>query len=181
MDESDHTVRTIFGDGAAATFISGVDCNKPCISPTLFGTDGSGWMNLCVQGRGMRTYHDRNADPFLRMNGPEIFSFTLNAVPKSVTELLSREQLMLSDIDLFVFHQANQYMLEHLRKKIGIPSEKFVRAMDFCGNTVSSSIPIALKQTQTLKGLSDLRNVMLVGFGVGYSWAASMINCEYIL
>ena len=180
MEKSDKSVRTIFGDGAAATLISGVDYNKPCISPVLFGTDGSGWMNLCVRGRGMRTHGETDVDPFLRMQGPEIFSFTLDAVPKLVTQLLSRENLEITDIDLFVFHQANQYMLEHLRKKIGIPSEKFFLAMDFCGNTVSSTIPIALKVAQKSKKLGGYHKVMLVGFGVGYSWAASIVDCEYI-
>ena len=181
MEPSDKSVRTIFGDGAAATLISGVDYNKPCISPVLFGTDGSGGMNLCVRGRGMRTHDEIGVDPFLRMRGPEIFSFTLDVVPKSVAQLLSREQLTMDDIDLFVFHQANQYMLDHLRKKIGIPPEKFLLAMDFCGNTVSSTIPIALKEAQKRKELSGCHKVMLVGFGVGYSWAASIVDCEYIL
>jgi len=181
MENSDKSVRTIFGDGAAATLISRVDYNKPCISPVLFGTDGSGWMNLCVRGRGMRAHEKTDVDPFLRMQGPEIFRFTLDAVPKLVTQLLSRENLTITDIDLFVFHQANQYILEHLRKKIGIPSEKFLLVMDFCGNTVSSTIPIALKEAKKRKELGGCHKVMLVGFGVGYSWAASIVDCEYIL
>ncbi len=181
MEPSDKSVRAIFGDGAAATLISAVNYSKPCIAPVLFGTDGSGWKNLCVQGRGMRTYGDINADPFLRMQGPEIFSFTLDAVPDAVSGLLARENLDLNDIDLFVFHQANQYMLEHLRKKMSIPVEKFLVAMDFCGNTVSSTIPIALKEAQTRKELGGCHKVMLVGFGVGYSWAGSIVDCEYIL
>lgn len=181
MHQSDKSVRTIFGDGAAATWITSVSHHQPCISPVLFGTDGSGWMNLCVKGRGMRTFDQTDADPFLRMQGPEIFSFTLDTVPKSVMQLLAREQLNLDDIDLFVFHQANQYILEHLRKKIGIPSEKFLLAMDFCGNTVSSTIPIALKEAQNNRTLSGCQKVMVVGFGVGYSWAASIINCEYLI
>lgn len=181
MEKSDKSVRTIFGDGAAATLISRVDYNRPCISSALFGTDGSGSMNLCVRGRGIRTYEENSVDPFLRMQGPEIFSFTLDTVPKSVAQLLSRENLAMTEIDLFVFHQANQYMLEHLRRKIGIPAEKFLLAMDFCGNTVSSTIPIALKEAQKRKELGGCNKVMLVGFGVGYSWAASIVDCEYIL
>ncbi|QDQ41103.1 ketoacyl-ACP synthase III [Legionella geestiana] len=180
LEKSDKSVRTIFGDGAAATLISGVEHAEPCISPVLYGTNGAGWSNLCVRGRGIR-YHDAtDADPFLRMHGTEIFSFTLDAVPASIHELLSREQLCLDDIDLFVFHQANHYMLEHLRKKIGIPADKFFVAMDFCGNTVSSSIPIALREAQRRQALSGCRKIMLVGFGVGYSWAACIIDGEYI-
>jgi 3-oxoacyl-[acyl-carrier-protein] synthase-3 len=82
----------------------------------------------------------------------------------------------LDDIDLFVFHQANQYMLEHLRKKIGIPPEKFCIAMRDCGNTVSSTIPVALKRSEEEGRLREGQLVMLVGFGVGYSWGANLVR-----
>ena len=181
IEKSDKSVRTIFGDGAAATLISGVSDYKSCISPIVFGTDGSGWMNLCVRGRGLRGDQDKNADSFLRMQGPEIFRFTLDVVPGLVQQLLSRENLTMADVDLFVFHQANYYILEHLRKKIGIPSEKLLLSMDFCGNTVSSTIPIALKEAQNKKNLRGYQKVMLIGFGVGYSWAGTIVDCELMM
>ena len=181
MENTDKSVRTIFGDGAAATLISGVDNHKTCIAPIMFGTDGAGWMNLCVRGRGLRADQEKNADPFLRMQGPEIFRFTLDVVPNLITNLLSRENLELVDIDLFVFHQANYYILDHLRKKIGIPSDKLLLSMEFCANTVSSTIPIALKEAQNRNELAGCQKVMLIGFGVGYSWAATIVDCEFML
>lgn len=181
IEKTDKSVRTIFGDGATATLISCVDGAQQAITPVMYGSDGSGWMNLCVRGRGMRANDASDNDAFLRMDGPEIFSFTLDAVPKLVSQLLMREHLTLSDVDLFVFHQANQYMLEHLRKKIGIPADKFLLSMDFCGNTVSSSIPIALRGAHNYNKLIGLRKVMLVGFGVGYSWAATLVDCDYLM
>ena len=78
------------------------------------------------------------------MNGPEIFNFTVNVVPALVENVLQRTCKTFSDIDLFVFHQANKTLLDHLRQKIGIPPEKFYLALEDCGNTVSSTIPIAL-------------------------------------
>jgi 3-oxoacyl-[acyl-carrier-protein] synthase-3 len=110
------------------------------------------------------------------MNGPEIFAFTLRVVPKVVHELLARAGKGLGDIDLFVFHQANQYMLEHLRKKLKIPAEKFFLGMRHCGNTVSCTIPIALKQAAQEGRIQPGHLVMLVGFGVGYSWGATLIR-----
>jgi 3-oxoacyl-[acyl-carrier-protein] synthase-3 len=77
-------------------------------------------------------------------------------------------------VDLFVFHQANRYMLDHLRKRMAIPPEKFIVAMQSCGNTVSSTIPIALKHAQIGQGSL----LMLVGFGVGYSWGATLWRCD---
>ena len=115
----------------------------------------------------------------LHMNGPEIFTFTLRAVPAAVQELLRRAETTIDDVDLFVFHQANRYMLDHLRDKLRIPTEKFVIALDHCGNTVSSTIPIALKEAGTRQQLPAGLRVMLVGFGVGYSWGATLINSSF--
>jgi 3-oxoacyl-[acyl-carrier-protein] synthase-3 len=110
------------------------------------------------------------------MNGAEIFSFTLRAVPEAVCRLLAMMQLHLEEIDLIVFHQANRFVLEHLQKKLRIPQDKFVVTMEHVGNTVSSTIPIALSDAVASGRLSYGQRVMMVGFGVGYSWAATVIR-----
>jgi 3-oxoacyl-[acyl-carrier-protein] synthase-3 len=112
----------------------------------------------------------------LFMHGSEIFTFTLEVVPPTVSDLLRRAGLNAGDIDLFVFHQANRYMLEHLRKKMKLPAEKFYLCMSHCGNTVSSTIPIALKHAESEGLLKDGARVVLVGFGVGYSWGAVLVR-----
>ncbi len=180
IEPSDKSVRSIFGDGASATWMVAIEADTPLISPAVYGSDGTGANNLCVLGRSMKNYTDVTADPFLRMNGPNIFSFALDVVPKLVHDVLIKEGLSLEDIELFVFHQANAYMLTHLRKKLSIPQERFFVAMDFCGNTVSSTIPIALKEAQKKGVLKGLHRVLIVGFGVGYSWAASIIDVSNI-
>jgi 3-oxoacyl-[acyl-carrier-protein] synthase III len=180
----DKSVRTIFGDAATATLIqshnnSGID-SSPWIGPFVFGTDGKGAPNLIVPFGGMRDrFHKEVEQPSgnnLSMNGPEIFTFTLRVVPASVKELLLKAQKSLDEIDLFIFHQANQYILEHLRKKMNIPMGKFYIAMRHCGNTVSSTIPIALKHAFMENRLKNGQYIMLVGFGVGYSWGATLIR-----
>ena len=99
------------------------------------------------------------------------------SIPQTfVQELLARTGKDLGDIDLYVFHQANQYMLEHLRKKLRIPVERFFVGMRHCGNTVSCTIPIALKQAAEEGRIQPGHLVMLVGFGVGYSWGATLIR-----
>jgi 3-oxoacyl-[acyl-carrier-protein] synthase-3 len=110
------------------------------------------------------------------MNGAEIFNFTLRTIPPVVQELLNKAGLDLDTIDLFVFHQANGYMLEHLRKKLRIPKSKFFLHLSDCGNTVSSTIPIALKSALDEGVLRSGQRVMVVGFGVGYSWAAALLS-----
>jgi 3-oxoacyl-[acyl-carrier-protein] synthase-3 len=110
------------------------------------------------------------------MDGGEIFNFTLAAVPECVKALLDKAGLTQDAIDLFVFHQANRFMLDHLRKKLRIPPEKFQVTLAHCGNTVSSTLPIALKHAASEGRLAPGARVMLVGFGVGYSWGATLLR-----
>jgi len=97
-------------------------------------------------------------------------------VAETLKKKLKRSGNTLDDIDLFIFHQANKYMLEHLRKRTKIPAEKFYVAMSHCGNTVSSTIPIALNHACRDNRLQAGSTVMLVGFGVGYSWGATLLR-----
>ncbi len=189
MHARDRSVRTIFGDAAAATLLAAEDSATPLIGPFVYGTDGAGAPNLIVPAGGMRCRSTaasavavedeggnvRSQDN-LFMNGAEIFNFTLGAVPRSVGDLLKKAGLRPDDIDLFVFHQANRYMLEHLRKRLKIPPEKFQVAMEHCGNTVSSTIPIALKHAAIDGRIAPGSLAMLVGFGVGYSWGATLLR-----
>lgn len=183
----DKSVKTIFGDAAAATLISGVTVEQASMGPFVFGTDGTGGDHLIVPTGGARRpfvpdapeITDKNGNGRtvnnIFMNGPEIFNFTLQVVPDTVAKLLQQSGKRIEDIDLFVFHQANRYMLEHLRNNLRIPAEKFVLAMADCGNTVSSSIPIALKDAVQAGRLKPGMCVMLLGFGVGLSWCGSLI------
>ena len=110
------------------------------------------------------------------MDGNAIFQFTVNSIPPLVHETLAINQVESSEIDLYVFHQANKYMLDFIRKKIGIPEEKFFYFLQSCGNTVSSTIPIAIKEAVNEKKLAKGQKVLLAGFGVGYSWAGCVLN-----
>jgi 3-oxoacyl-[acyl-carrier-protein] synthase III len=184
----DKSVRTIFGDAAAATLIS-LDENleyEP-ISSFVFGTDGSGANNLIVKTGGMRNplksnsvvideYGNKHDDNSLYMNGSEIFIFTLNVVPKTLKLVLKKANLEQDDIDIFIFHQANQYMLNELRKKLKIPEEKFFIHIENCGNTVSSTIPIAIYHAIEEGKIKEGYKVMIMGFGVGYSWAGALLQ-----
>ncbi len=182
IDRGDRGLRTLFGDGAAATWLVSQPASNPdvvSLGPVAFGTDGAGECNLIVRQGGAR--HPGRAserDARLTMNGGEIFSFTLQTVPAAVQQILERARLTLADVDRFVFHQANHYMLENLREKLGIPPEKFIVEMRDCGNTVSSTIPIALKRAALAGRIRAGHRVMLVGFGVGYSWGAVLLRWQ---
>lgn len=179
LHPDDKSVRTIFGDAAAATLV--VESDGPnSIGPFVYGTDGSRGGDLILRGSGARRDTPGSGTPFgpdyLYMNGAAVFEFTLSEVPKAVNALLERAKMELGAIDRFVFHQANQFMLEHLRKKLSIPPERFWIAMQNCGNTVSSTIPIALRELQQQQGIRPGELIMLVGFGVGFSWGATLVR-----
>lgn len=182
LGADDISVRAVFGDGAGATLVSARDVDSEVdewpIGPFVFGTDGRGASRLILREGSLREGVEQPGvvGAKLRMNGPDIFAFTLKQVPASVKALLAKSGKSMDDIDLFVFHQANKFMLEHLRKKLKIPEEKFVYALEDCGNTVSATIPIALSRAvcEGLLNRGDL--VMLVGFGVGYSWSAGLVR-----
>lgn len=159
---NDKSTRTIFGDGAAATLIDRESAAK--IGAFSLWTDGSGADKLIV----------RNGKLF--MDGPEIFNFTLDVVPKTMEDVLVKNGLTHSDVDLYVFHQANKFMLDTIRKVNGLPRTKFYVNLETTGNTVSSTIPIALKQLEETGMIKSGMKVLLMGFGVGLSWGATIIN-----
>ena len=123
----------------------------------------------------MRGNLDRNKQT-LFMNGPAILLFTLDQVPKLLRETFIKNNLKLKDIDLFIFHQASKLVLDLLRKKIGIEKEKLYSNLEKKGNTVSCSIPIALKDAFKEKKLIPGSKVLIIGFGVGYSLGSTIIT-----
>jgi len=172
LDKEDKSNRSIFGDAAAVTIVE-KDDSKADFQFSV-GTDGSGFENLIVKNGASR--FGKSDDATLFMNGPEIFNFTIENIPGLVEDTLSKNSLTMEDIDLFVFHQANSYMLNYLRKKCKIPEDKFVIDMKNSGNTVSATIPIALESALRNGKIKSGSKVLIAGFGVGYSWAAGIIE-----
>ncbi|GGH64373.1 3-oxoacyl-ACP synthase [Paenibacillus silvae] len=174
INPKEKSVVTIFGDGAAATLISPSQISQ--IKEFDLGTDGSGAEHLIAASSGARLgMEEKCIRGDLFMNGPEIFNFTIDVVPKSIDNVLKKNNLTYNDIDYFVFHQANSYMLDHLRKKCNISEDKFYVDMSETGNTVSSTIPIALYRAQKEGHIKKGDTILLVGFGVGLSWGSTVI------
>lgn len=177
--------RTIFGDGASASLISEEGFAR--IGEFVLGTDGSGYDRLIHKTGAMRHYErlndfheDENGNPLssdhLFMDGKAIFDFTSDVVPPMIEETLQKNNLTSDDVDLYVFHQANKYMINYLRKLMEIDKNKFYVYMETVGNTVSSTIPIALCEAQKEDKLHG--NVVLAGFGVGLSYGAVVLECK---
>jgi len=189
INRRDRSVRTIFGDGAAATLLSAVESDRELIGPFVFGTDGSGARELIVPAGGMRqpvgceqTIESEDgrgnwrSQRNLYMNGPEVYRFTVETVPRLLEQLLEKSGRAVEDVDHFIFHQANKFMLDRLRARTPIPEEKFWVDLADTANTVSCTIPIALEKAVCRRQIRPGQNLALVGFGVGYSWAATMLE-----
>lgn len=188
LHEKDKANRAIFGDAGVATLISARK-DSSMASDFVFGTDGSKHEHIIIrQGRerfASLSFEEgdfidaqgniRNHRNFY-MNGTEVFNFSVARAPELVNDLLSRYQVTMDQVDLFVFHQANRIILETIGRKLKIPAEKLVIEMQDTGNTVSSSIPIALQKLEQKGILKRGMTIMLAGFGVGFSWGGTLLK-----
>lgn len=185
--DQDRSTFPLFGDAAAATIIE----KNAAAGPAHFvlGSDGTGCDNLIIKAGGFRdprrgqtlqraegTDGNLRRDDELFMNGQEVFTFTLGTVSPLVSELLEYSNAQVEGVDHFVFHQANEFMLKHLAKKSGIPDDKLPMTMKNFGNTSSASIPLTICQKLKDKINTQTPKLALLGFGVGLSWGAAMIQ-----
>lgn len=185
LHPSDKSNRSIFGDGAAACLISTEGFAE--IGEFSLGTDGSGANNLIVKTGAARQkdvtgkYVEDDEghiwyDDYLYMNGGAIFNFTLDAVPAMMKEILEKNQMQKDDVDYYVFHQANKFMLNTIRKVCVLPKDKFYMNLATTGNTVSSTVLIGLKECMDHQIVKAGDNVMISGFGVGLSWGGTILK-----
>ena len=180
----DKSNRSIFGDGAAACLISTDGFAK--IGNFVLGTDGSGAENLIVK-TGYARHRKKTGlskedeegrmqyDDYLYMNGSAIFNFTLDTIPRLINQILEKEHFSKEQVDYYVFHQANKFMLNTIRKICVLPKEKFYVNLEETGNTVSSTVLIGLKDCMMNESIHSGMNVMVTGFGVGLSWGGCML------
>lgn len=185
LHPSDKSNRSIFGDGAAACLISTDGFAE--IGEFVLGTDGGGANHLIVKTGASRqkqptglSVEDEEGhiwyDDYLYMNGGAIFNFTLDAVPAMMSQVLEKNHLQKDDIDYYVFHQANKFMLNTIRKVCSLPKEKFFVNLNETGNTVSSTVLIGLKHCLETGAISSGMKVMVAGFGVGLSWGNTILR-----
>ncbi len=176
IDPDDRSLRTIFGDAAAATLIQASE--TPSLTAFQFGTDGSGADTLLVNDGGARIganvikpRYRKRWKSRLYMDGPSLMNFTVVAVPKLIDEVLELAKLRMSDIDLFLLHQATRKMLEQLQTRLSLDDAKLPIRLEHCGNTVSCTLPILIDDLRREGKLQRGTKSLLIGFGVGWSWA----------
>lgn len=176
IHKTDRSLRTIFGDGAAATLIEASE--EPTLKGFQFGTDGSGANTLTLTQSGIRTpetaiqpRHRHRWPSDLYMDGPSLINFTIGAIPELVENILSATGTAREEINLYIMHQATLKMLDQLRQRLELPEEKLPIVLENVGNTVSSTIPIVIDHLRTNNQVSAGDTNLLIGFGVGLSWA----------
>ena len=182
VDPDDRGTALLFGDAGTATALEHDDAAP--VTTFVLGTDGAGASNLIVPAGGFREPAEdpRRTRPFnpehLYMDGGEVFAFTLRAVPKLVAETLAHAGCTAQEVDAFVLHQANRFMLNHLAKKIGARPEQAPINIDRFGNTSSATLPLVLTTDLAKRITSAPAKIALVGFGVGYSWGAALMQTD---
>jgi 3-oxoacyl-[acyl-carrier-protein] synthase-3 len=177
----DRALRPIFGDGAAATLIDAAD--EPTLGHFIFGTDGTGGDALMVTEGGARRAPDRLTprrrkrwpSP-LYMDGPALVQFALEAVPSMVRRLLDQSAWTRPEVDFYLVHQPTAFMLEHLRSHLDVDQQQLPAALRECGNTVSSTIPLLMRNLRADAELRPGKQSLMLAFGVGFSWA----GCTWI-
>lgn len=184
MHERDKSNRTIFGDGAAATLVSTEGIAE--VGEFVIGTDGTGAENLIVKTGGARHPQpagDLKFDDFgnprssdnLYMDGPAILNYSLDSIPQLVEDVLEKNHVTMDDIDLHVYHQANTFLANLERRKLRIPEEKYYCNIENFGNTVSSTIPIALCEAMKEGRIKQGSKVLSVAQGLGYTWGGMVL------
>ena len=173
---TDRSLRTIFGDGAAATLIEAA--SEPSLGGFVFGTDGRGADTLMVAEGGARPAADalkprkrKRWPSALVMDGPEIVKFTLEVVPAMIQRVLDQSKWTRDDVEFYLMHQATLFMLEHLRVRLDLAEEQMPLALQEYGNTVSSTLPLLMHDLRAAGRLRPGTQTLFVSFGVGLSWA----------
>lgn len=186
INKKDLINRLIFGDAASATLIEKSDFEG--VSKFVFGTDGSGYDKLIVKNNffnkksdnemelkcyGNNNFYNENN---LYMDGPSIFSWTIDQIPQLIFSTLEKNLINKEKINMFILHQANKFLLNSIRKISKIDDSKFYINLEKYGNTVSNTIPISLKNYS--KNITNKEKIVLAGFGVGLSWAGTLITIK---
>jgi 3-oxoacyl-[acyl-carrier-protein] synthase-3 len=172
LDWEDRSTLVLFGDGAGAVVLETVP-EQGFIGFEL-GADGAGGENLWLPGSGSRRFDE--SEKYVKMNGREVFRFATRILVQSAEDLLTKCEVSIDDVDLYIPHQANMRIIDHATKKLGVPSDRVVINVDRYGNTSSGSIPLALADAAADGRLRPGQLVLMTGMGAGLTWGSALIR-----
>jgi len=178
LDWGDRGTAVLFGDGAGAVVLERV--GEGGFLGFELGADGSGGPQLYLPAGGSRSPASAETVAerlhFVQMNGREVFKFATRVLVSSAEAVLEECGRTVDEVDVYVPHQANVRIIDHARKKLGIPEERTVVDVDRYGNTSSGSIPLALADAKREGRLQEGRLLLMTGMGAGLTWGSGLIE-----
>jgi 3-oxoacyl-[acyl-carrier-protein] synthase-3 len=178
-DESDRSVSLLFGDAGSATALELDDAKDVDLWSFVLHTDGSGYEDLIIPGGGFRERFPEDRRRYcVSMNGANIFNFSIKRVPPVIQDTLDLAGLKKEDVDYYILHQSNQFIMRHLTKKMGIPEAKVPLTLGNFGNSGGPSVPLTIAQGNLDRPSDRPLTLMLVGYGVGLSWASALVQLD---
>lgn len=179
LDIQDRTTYPLFGDGAGALVLQASETPGGVLSSVL-GADGSGakYLNIPAGGSKFPTCQDTldGRLHYLKMNGREVYRFATRVMGRAAKQACEKAGIGLDEIDLFIPHQANIRIINSASKYLKIGEDKVFTNLDKYGNTSSASIPIALCEAIEQKRIKANDKLVMVGFGGGLTWGASVVQ-----
>lgn len=176
-DKSDRSVALLFGDSGSATALEAVDSSASKDWFFKLHTDGSGYQDMIIEGGGFRDRFCEDPQKHcVRMNGANVFNFTIKRIPSLIIDTLNLAKIDVEDVDYYIFHQSNQFIIKHLLKKLNLPSEKVPMTLKEFGNTGGASIPLTITLGELKRPVDRPLKMMLLGYGVGLSWGSALID-----
>lgn len=177
-DFEDRSTCILFGDGAGAAVLTASD--EPGILSSILNSDGRDWDLLYVPAGGSRTPISeevlKTRDQYIKMEGNDVFKVAVKSMESATINAIQQADITPEDIDLFVPHQANQRILEAVRKRLNFPEEKVFVNLDKYGNTSGASVPLALDEAIRQGRVKEGNLVLFAAFGAGFTWGASVVR-----
>jgi 3-oxoacyl-[acyl-carrier-protein] synthase-3 len=173
----DHATTLLFGDSGSATALESVPADAAAPGYFCLRTDGAGYAGLIIAGGGFRDRHPADPrDEYVRMDGAGIFNFTISRVPPLIRDTLELAGLQVADVDWYLFHQSNRFIMKHLVKKCGLPPERVPLVIERFGNSGGPSVALALTTGLPVGGRTAACRLMMLGYGVGLSWGSALVE-----
>ena len=166
-DYTDRSTCVLFGDGAGAAVVEWRE-DYPSICAVLGCRGNTEALRIPGVASGAPSY--------IHMEGQPVFRFAVETVPKCITQVLDKAGLTADDVDRFVFHQANQRIIDMAVKKLKLPPEKCTGNIARTGNTSAASVPILLDELVSQGALRSGQRALCVGFGAGLTWAGALLE-----
>src|SRR5262249_4687861 len=178
IDASDHTFAPLMGDAGSAALLE----RRPAESMYQLYSDGSGQRAIYTPNSGLKSDpRDEGLPAMMRMDGAEVFNFTVQRVPDLVKDILSFSERSVEDIDFFVMHQPNRYILKNIQKRLKIDEAKFpMSTQSVYGNQSSASIPGTISGFLSKSYQNSRLTSVFGGFGIGLSWGACVVETDRI-